>query len=648
MFGGWLPEEVAVRVFRWLAPEDLARAELVCRQWHGLLSLSPASSSLTPWLWRKVHERHFGGPMPTKKKKKSFDQRTFCLHSARLLHKYQQSVANVGAMLTWAINCGHHAALAHILATSPAAVRALPERGALAGAVGTGDERVVELVCAHGVPVPPHMVAVAVRQGSLAIVGVLLRYAVPEQQTNPDDGAQPPPPAIVTPLDHIEALLQGSGTSTHTLWHLAAEGGHVALMAHLAKIHQEHSQERYRQLLLSYSSRGYTALQVACCQNNRRVFDFLVSGHVCDELLNAPTRCWPIMSALLLAVKHAGADTARRLLELGAQESNAGLDFSPLHVACTAEKDREELMALLVERGADLNARTKHGGQRTCLHILAASRSAPVEALQFLLDKGADARLLSGDGKSALEPLLAKRPDELARKLAMGELLLAHGCPIASRASLLVIVLQWLRCSWRRHEKAALDAVEQTTHDALQWLFDRAGWPTPLDAATDVNTVLPLVGSSSPRIMVLLAANGLNVASHVALEGLFRHGPQFVLERNLKALIGLGLDLNMRHPQTGAPPMHYLDAQFAPLLARHGADVNAVDAQGLTLLARALRHPESSLGNTLSRSQIQATLQRLGVDRWDEHEPAALWVAGAEDRRKWHQVAGALASLLRR
>ncbi len=36
----------------------------------------------------QVHERHFGGPMPTKKKK-SFDQRTFCLHSARLLHKYK-------------------------------------------------------------------------------------------------------------------------------------------------------------------------------------------------------------------------------------------------------------------------------------------------------------------------------------------------------------------------------------------------------------------------------------------------------------------------------------------------------------------------------------------------------------------------------
>ncbi|ELR17034.1 uncharacterized protein ACA1_132570 [Acanthamoeba castellanii str. Neff] len=335
MFGSWLPEEVAVRVFRWLAPDDLARAELVCRQWHSLVSLSPASSSLTPWLWRKVHERHFGGPVPTKKKKKSFDQRTFCLHSARLLHKYQQSAANVDAMLMWAISCGHHAALAHILATSPAAVRALPEKRDvfLVGALGSGDERIMELMCAHGAPVPPRMVIAAVRRGSLGTVSVLLRFAVPTQQTDSDDGGAQPPAAITTPLDHLEALLQGSGTSAETLWHRAAEGGHLSLMARLAKIHQEHSQERYRQLLLSYGPRGYTALQVACCQNNRRVFDFLVAGHMCDELLNAPTRYRPIMSALLLAVKHAGVDTTRRLLELGAQESNAGLNFSPLHVA---------------------------------------------------------------------------------------------------------------------------------------------------------------------------------------------------------------------------------------------------------------------------------------------------------------------------
>jgi hypothetical protein len=134
-------------------------------------------------------------------------------------------------MLTWAINCGHHAALAHILATSPAAVRALPEkRDALAGALGSGDERIVELVCAHGVPVPPHMVTAAVRQGSLAIVGVLLRFAAPTQ-TDPDDGGAPPA-EIITPLDHLEALLQGSGTSTHTLWHLAGTLSLPSLLCH--------------------------------------------------------------------------------------------------------------------------------------------------------------------------------------------------------------------------------------------------------------------------------------------------------------------------------------------------------------------------------------------------------------------------------
>jgi hypothetical protein len=34
----------------------------------------------------QVHERHFGGPLPAKKKK-AHDHRTFCLNAARILHK---------------------------------------------------------------------------------------------------------------------------------------------------------------------------------------------------------------------------------------------------------------------------------------------------------------------------------------------------------------------------------------------------------------------------------------------------------------------------------------------------------------------------------------------------------------------------------
>jgi hypothetical protein len=136
-------------------------------------------------------------------------------------------------MLMWAISCGHHAALAHILATSPAAVRALPEKRDvfLVGALGSGDERIMELMCAHGAPVPPRTVIAAVRRGFLDIVGVLLRFAVPTQQTDPDDGAQPPA-AITTPLDPLEALLQGSGTSAETLWHRAGTRSLLSLLCH--------------------------------------------------------------------------------------------------------------------------------------------------------------------------------------------------------------------------------------------------------------------------------------------------------------------------------------------------------------------------------------------------------------------------------
>jgi hypothetical protein len=60
-----------------------------------------------------------------------------------------------------------------------------------------------------------------------------------------------------------------------------------------------------------------------------------------------------------------------------------------------AESNRQELMALFIERGADINELTSTGGGRGCLHILAGSTLTTVEHVQFLLDKGADARLLT-------------------------------------------------------------------------------------------------------------------------------------------------------------------------------------------------------------------------------------------------------------
>lgn len=55
--GTEVPLEVVLRVLALLSPEDLARAELVCRRWRH--TIGPASPHLT-FLWRQVYERHLG------------------------------------------------------------------------------------------------------------------------------------------------------------------------------------------------------------------------------------------------------------------------------------------------------------------------------------------------------------------------------------------------------------------------------------------------------------------------------------------------------------------------------------------------------------------------------------------------------------
>jgi hypothetical protein len=118
------------------------------------------------------------------------------------------------------------------------------------------------------------------------------------------------------------------------------------------------------------------------------------------------------------------------------------------------------------------------------------------------------------EGRSALEPLLSSRPkraEDLARRLAIGDVLLAHGCPIVSRNSLLELVLQWVaHHGWMQSSQGTWHQ-EVFAHEALEWLFGRAGWPTLAGSITDLDTVRALVSVSSPRIMALMVAHGLDL-----------------------------------------------------------------------------------------------------------------------------------------
>ena len=93
----------------------------------------------------------------------------------------------------------------------------------------------------------------------------------------------------------------------------------------------------------------------------------------------------------LTAVKQALADGA----DPNAQDPQSGSTL----LATAALMGHTEIVALLLEHGADINGRSRDGG--TALH--AAAFLGRIETVKFLLEKGADANLQSNIGGTAMD-----------------------------------------------------------------------------------------------------------------------------------------------------------------------------------------------------------------------------------------------------
>lgn len=108
---------------------------------------------------------------------------------------------------------------------------------------------------------------------------------------------------------------------------------------------------------------------------------------------------------------------ARKLIEHGADVTVSDkMDLTPLHYAVMSngrEASVIEVMELLIARGADVNRRSQPYG-RTALEW-AVERSP--ERVEFLLRNGADARLVTHEGKTLLEVAEARGDERTVREL---------------------------------------------------------------------------------------------------------------------------------------------------------------------------------------------------------------------------------------
>jgi ankyrin repeat protein len=100
-------------------------------------------------------------------------------------------------------------------------------------------------------------------------------------------------------------------------------------------------------------------------------------------------------TALMMAALNGRLDWAKKLLDRGAQVQKPG--WSPVHYA--ASGPNTELLALLLDRGADINAQAPNGSTP----LMMAARFGTEDSVKLLVHRGADKKLLNDRNLSAAD-----------------------------------------------------------------------------------------------------------------------------------------------------------------------------------------------------------------------------------------------------
>lgn len=134
-----------------------------------------------------------------------------------------------------------------------------------------------------------------------------------------------------------------------------------------------------------------TGLMIAAWEGNIPMME-LFHAHGAD--VNATNALHE--QAIMHAAWKGRVEAVRWLLERGARLNRDGPAWSALHYAVFV--GQKDVAALLVERGADVNARSTNGSSP----LMMAAREGREELAQFLLGAGADASIKNDRGEDAL------------------------------------------------------------------------------------------------------------------------------------------------------------------------------------------------------------------------------------------------------
>lgn len=155
---------------------------------------------------------------------------------------------------------------------------------------------------------------------------------------------------------------------------------------------------------------GLPAIHKAFRDDSPKVVEVLID----QPALNVNLRNSAGETPLMMAAIRGNLSAMRRLIERGAQVNQEG--WAPLHYA--ASQTAVEPLALLLDKGADINARSPNGSTP----LMMAARYGSEDGTKLLLRRGADAQLLNEQNLSASDFAKKAGRDGLAKELATAAL----------------------------------------------------------------------------------------------------------------------------------------------------------------------------------------------------------------------------------